>query len=72
MHGFDFDSYLPPAGVPVLATLHCPAAWYAPEALDPPGAETWLNAVSRLQHEELSPNSRLLTFVENGVAVCFL
>lgn len=69
MHGFDFDSYLPPAGVPVLATLHCPAAWYTQRALHPPRAETWLNAVSRLQHEELSPNGRLLTFVENGVAV---
>jgi len=69
MHGFDFDRYLPPAGVPVLATLHCPATWYAPEALDPPRPGIWLNAVSRRQHEELSPNARLLPFVENSVPV---
>ena len=69
MHGFDFDRYLPPPVVPVLATLHCPAAWYSAEALDPPRPGVWLNAVSRMQHEELSPNSHLLPFVANGVAV---
>ncbi|MCL4767267.1 MAG: glycosyltransferase [Hyphomicrobiaceae bacterium] len=69
MHGFDFDSYLPPPGVPVLATLHCPPSWYSPDALRPRREETWLNAVSRRQHEELSPNDRLLPFVENGVPV---
>lgn len=69
MHGFDFDTYLPPAGRPVLATLHCPASWYAPEALDPVRKDLWLNAVSERQHEELSPNPRLLPFVENGVPV---
>ncbi len=69
MHGFDFDSYLPPPGVPVLATLHCPPPWYASDALQPRRDGTWLNAVSRRQHEELSPNGRLLAYVENGVPV---
>lgn len=69
VHGFDFDSYLPPPGVPVLATLHCPASWYSAEALHPGREDLWLNAVSKHQQEELSPNGRLLPFVENGVAV---
>lgn len=69
MHGFDFDSYLPPSSTPVLATLHCPAFWYAPQALRPQGDGIWLNAVSRCQHDELLPNDRLLGFVENGVPV---
>lgn len=67
MHGFDFDSYLPPSGTAVLATLHCPASWYSPRALHPRDEGIWLNAVSRCQHDELSPNDRLLGLVENGV-----
>lgn len=69
MHGFDFDRYLPPEGVPVLATLHCPAPWYGPQALHPQQAGVWLNAVSQSQYDGLLPNRRLLGFVENGVAV---
>src|SRR5690242_5582455 len=30
MHGLDFHFYLPPPGVPVLATLHLPPDWYPP------------------------------------------
>jgi len=66
MHGFDFNTYLPPPDVPVLATLHCPSAWYAPSALHPARRGIWLNAVSARQNAELQPNSRLLGFVENG------
>lgn len=69
MHGFDFDRYLPPAGVPVLATLHCPSAWYSSNALYTLKPGVWLNAVSRYQFEDLSPNDQLLGFVENGVPV---
>src|SRR5690349_11565555 len=28
LHGVDFHEYLPPSGVPVLATLHLPPKWY--------------------------------------------
>ena len=69
MHGVDFASYLPPAGVPVLATLHCPAAWYSREALEPTRADTWFNAVSNSQHATLLPNRRLLPPVPNGVSL---
>lgn len=69
MHGFDFDCYLPPAGVPVLATLHCPPAWYSSNALYTSKPGVWLNAVSRYQFEDLSPDDQLLGFVENGVPI---
>ena len=38
MHGLDFHAYLPPAGPPVLATLHLPPDWYPPEVFEPGAA----------------------------------
>ena len=67
MHGVDFDSYLPPEGVPVLATLHCPAEWYTAAALAPARSGTYLNAVSQDQHRRLAPNAALIEPIENGV-----
>lgn len=67
MHGVDFDSYLPPEGPPVLATLHCPADWYGREALEPARPGTWLNAVSEAQHATLAPKAHLLAPIPNGV-----
>ena len=69
MHGFDFHAYLPPAGVPVLATLHCPVDWYAADALKPTRPCTYLNAVSARQHELLPASAALLPPIENGVRV---
>ncbi len=69
MHGFDFDAYLPPEGVPVLATLHCPADWYSAAALRPSRPRTYLNGVSARQHAMLGRNPRLLEPIENGVPV---
>jgi len=66
---FDFDRYLPAPVVPVLATLHCPAAWYSAEALDPPRPGVWLNAVSRMQPRSFPLTVILLPFVANGVPV---
>src|SRR5579871_2546935 len=31
MHSLDFHQYLPPPGVPTLATLHLPPDWYPPQ-----------------------------------------
>jgi glycosyltransferase involved in cell wall biosynthesis len=69
MHGFDFDTYLPPPGVPVLATLHCPPDWYSRRALHTSRPGTFLNAVSARQHAALLPNPRLIEPIENGVDV---
>ncbi len=33
LHGLDFLDYLPPAGVPVVLTLHLPPSWYPEDAL---------------------------------------
>lgn len=69
MHGVDYDSYLPPGRVPVLATLHCPLEWYTAAALSPIRPATYLNAVSRDQHLRLAPNPCILEPIENGVAI---
>jgi glycosyltransferase involved in cell wall biosynthesis len=69
MHGVDFDAYLPPEGVPVLATLHCPAEWYTAAALSPCRPGTYLNAVSTSQNLRLAPRSCLIEPVENGIEI---
>ncbi|MYZ46488.1 glycosyltransferase family 4 protein [Propylenella binzhouense] len=67
LHGIDFHRYLPGGDVPVLATLHLPPGWYAPEALRPARPATFLHCVSRTQHEACPPGLRLLQPIENGV-----
>jgi glycosyltransferase involved in cell wall biosynthesis len=69
LHGVDFHAYLPPAGVPALATLHLPVSWYAPAALRPERPQTWLNCVSWAQHAACPVTERLLAPIENGIAV---
>jgi hypothetical protein len=66
MHGVDFHAYLPPAGIPVLATLHLPVNWYP--RLPPDRPQTWLNCVSARQHASCAPHAQLLPPIENGVA----
>jgi glycosyltransferase involved in cell wall biosynthesis len=67
MHGIDFAACLPPAGVPVLATLHLPPAWYPAGALAPARPGTWLHCVSRSQHRACPPGAMLLPPIYNGV-----
>jgi glycosyltransferase involved in cell wall biosynthesis len=67
LHGLDFDRYLPPPGVPVLATLHLPIDWYAPEALRPGRPRTGLNPVSADQARRAPPDIALLPPIPNGV-----
>lgn len=67
LHGLDFDRYLPPPGVPVLATLHLPIDWYAPEALRPGRPRTGLNPVSADQARRAPPGIALLPPIPNGV-----
>jgi glycosyltransferase involved in cell wall biosynthesis len=67
LHGVDFQSYLPNPGVPVLATLHLPLAYYSAATLDLDRPRTWLNTVSRHQHTSARAHSRVLRHIENGV-----
>ncbi|MGE5537443.1 MAG: glycosyltransferase family 4 protein [Gemmatimonas sp.] len=69
LHGVDFQAYLPPAGPPVLATLHLPSSWYASSAVQTNRPNTWLQCVSQAQHEICGDNPRLLPPIENGVPV---
>lgn len=69
MHGVDFHCYLPPPGVPVLATLHLPADWYPPAALRPLRPRTWIHCVSAYAHSTCPESPALLAPVENGVPV---
>lgn len=69
MHGLDFHTYLPPAGRPVLVTLHLPLELYPPEALSPPRPNTWLHCVSAAQHAARPRNAAFLPPISNGVAL---
>jgi glycosyltransferase involved in cell wall biosynthesis len=72
LHGHDFHAYLPAPGVPVLATLHVPPSWYAPEALHPGRPDTWLHCVSQTQAEAFPLGLDLLPPIPNGVPVAEL
>lgn len=72
LHGIDFAAYLPVPGVPVLATLHLPPAWYPPEALRPVRPDTWLHCVSEAQHRDCPPSPNRLAPITNGVDVAAL
>ena len=69
MHGIDFHAYLPPPGLPVLATLHLPLSWYPAEALQPTRPDTWLHCVSDGQHAACAQGLRLLAPIPNGIDV---
>ncbi len=69
MHGIDFSAYLPPAGPPVLATLHLPPDWYDPAVFHPARDGTWLHCVSAAQHRACPASPALLPPIGNGVPV---
>lgn len=69
MHGIDFDSYLPPPGIPVLITLHLPLSWYSQESLRTGRPETYLNCVSASQRRACPHGVKFLPDIENGVPV---
>jgi glycosyltransferase involved in cell wall biosynthesis len=67
LHGIDFLQYLPPEGVPALATLHLPPAWYDPQVFAMTRPLTWLHCVSRSQQETCPATAYLLPAIPNGV-----
>ena len=69
LHGLDFLDYLPPAGVPVVLTLHLPPSWYQEDALRLDRPETYLVCVSQSQARECPPHARIEQVIENGVSL---
>jgi glycosyltransferase involved in cell wall biosynthesis len=67
MHSLDFHTYLPPPGLPVLATLHLPPDWYPKEIFHPSRPDTWLQCVSASQQRNCPRSPALLPYIENGV-----
>ncbi len=65
-HGLDFDRSLPPAGVPVLATIHVMPS-EAGRLGQPTRPRTWIHGVSGSQHPSLPQGPRLLPPIGNGV-----
>jgi len=69
LHGLDFLDYLPPAGVPVVVTLHLPPSWYPEDGFRLNRPETYLVCVSRSQTRECRPHARIEQVIENGVSL---
>lgn len=72
LHGIDFHAYMPPPGVPALATLHLPPSWYPDAALRLSRPDAWLHCVSQAQHDACPPIPNLLPPIPNGVPVAAL
>jgi glycosyltransferase involved in cell wall biosynthesis len=66
-HGVDFASYLPPDGLPVLATLHLPPHLYPREAFSPRRPGTFLHCVSESQTRACPAGAPLMQAIPNGV-----
>ena len=71
LHGVDFHAYLPPPGVPVLATLHLPVSWYPSEIFRYERPSTFLHCVSETQNRDCPPCGYLLPPIRNGVEIPF-
>ena len=67
LHGLDFGHYLPPAGPPVLVTLHLPLSWYPADWLRPERPRTILQPVSASQAALADPDVALIGSVPNGI-----
>lgn len=64
-HGLDFYNYVPPAKVPMLATLHLPLNLYPPSVFD---GKIQLNCVSQNQAMSI-PSGHRCPVVENGIDI---
>jgi glycosyltransferase involved in cell wall biosynthesis len=68
-HGLDFAEYMPPPGVPVLATLHLPPSWYPGSVFALERPDTYLHCVSDSQRRACPSSPLLLPTIPNGVDV---
>jgi glycosyltransferase involved in cell wall biosynthesis len=68
-HGHDFAEYLPPPGVPILATLHLPIDHYPAEALSLCRPGLYFNCVSASQKRSFPDTDAMWPEIPNGVPV---
>jgi glycosyltransferase involved in cell wall biosynthesis len=68
-HGYDFCQYLPPEGVPALATLHLPISYYHPIVFGLGRSGTFLHCVSPSQRAACPESDQILPEIPNGVPV---
>ncbi len=67
MHALEFYEYLPPAGAPLLVTLHLPVDWYPADVFRITRPDTWLQCVSPSQQSTCPPCAMMLPYIRNGV-----
>jgi glycosyltransferase involved in cell wall biosynthesis len=67
MHGIDFLEYLPPAGVPVIVTLHLPLSWYPTGAFSLGRPNTHLVCVSESQKRNCPDSAGKCRVIPNGI-----
>jgi glycosyltransferase involved in cell wall biosynthesis len=67
MHGIDFLEYLPPAGVPVVVTLHLPLSWYPGRAFALARPNTHLVCVSESQKRNGPAAAGSCRVIPNGI-----
>ena len=67
MHGIDFLEYLPPAGLPVVVTLHLPLSWYPAHAFSLTRPKTHLVCVSESQKRNGPDGAANCRVIPNGI-----
>jgi glycosyltransferase involved in cell wall biosynthesis len=72
LHGIDLAETMPPAGVPVLATLHLPVAWYPRAPFETARPDTFFNCVSAAQHATAPAQPNLVAPIANGIDIAAL
>ncbi len=65
-HGLDFNSYVPAAGIPTVATLHLPVSWYPQSIFDIDGVEFCCVSDSQAH---TAPERARVAIVPNGIDV---
>lgn len=69
MHGFDFWQYTTPAHIPLLVTLHLPAAWYPQEIWSRYQGRAHFVCVSQSQRRTMPAEVSDVHIVENGIVL---
>jgi glycosyltransferase involved in cell wall biosynthesis len=69
MHGLDFTAYLPPAGPPLVVTLHLPASFYPEAAFRLDRDRSHLVCVSESQRWTCPAGATIRAVVPNGVCL---